>query len=263
MENEENKIHWLTEGVVISAIPLLGYAITFTYEMGYASYFSIPVKLINIDIPSVILSTFYVVLTLIILFIIGRSYLTLLNRENIIHRSLFKLFPVMMAFITLLIIYNRNWEKWIGISVMLVIYILLEFAFPLLTQRKIQGYKNKLTEQEKLEENFNKKSKQAISRYIIDKIGLSSLGIIVVIFFAIFISFASGENHAIKKEDFLIINNGNSELSVLQIYGDKLIASPLNKGNKEVEKSFYIYEVNEVSNVELKLEKVGPLIIKK
>ena len=39
---EEKKQGWITEGLILASIPVLGYFFAFQYEAGYASYFQYP-----------------------------------------------------------------------------------------------------------------------------------------------------------------------------------------------------------------------------
>jgi hypothetical protein len=65
-----------------------------------------------------------------------------------------------------------------------------------------------------------------------------------------------------KEKEFLVLAS-SPDTVVLRIYGDNIICAPFNRSAKEMQRSFIIHKVGETPPLELRLEKIGPLVLKK
>ena len=52
----ENREKLLSDGLLIAGVPLLGYAIAFAYECGYARYYGIPLQLISLTLTQILVA---------------------------------------------------------------------------------------------------------------------------------------------------------------------------------------------------------------
>jgi hypothetical protein len=56
-KSESSKGSWVSDRIIIAAVPLIGYILSFVYEAGYAGVFKIPLYFITIDLTTVLVAT--------------------------------------------------------------------------------------------------------------------------------------------------------------------------------------------------------------
>jgi len=81
---------------------------------------------------------------------------------------------------------------------------------------------------------------------------------IFVMGYAMILTRIVGEYKAVNQNEYMVIRSPQ-EMVVLRIYGDKLTCAPFNRTTKEVKRIFNVFKISEDSNLQLHLEKVGPL----
>jgi multidrug efflux pump subunit AcrB len=255
----QTKIPWLTEGLLVAGIPIVAYLLKYSYELGYADAFSIPWELITIDLPNILLLSVNLMLAgVVVLFLIAIS-MPFFKGENVILRSLIKsLFSILIILPWLVLSMLRHDKVILFLAVgffLLVQYGL--FVSPLLTQRGKMGYAARLAAAEfKLKRLMN---------FLDYSFGWKLKHLIVVIF--VLVSLVAsikliGESVGIGKVTFMV-NKSSPEMVVLRVYGDKLICAPFDRTTKEVKRTFTILKTGDDPNLQLSLEKVGPLHVEK
>ena len=78
---EEKKQGWITEGLILASIPVLGYFFAFNMRQGMRLIFNI-LKLILVGLPQIILATITLWTGLIILFMLVESITMMLRRRS-------------------------------------------------------------------------------------------------------------------------------------------------------------------------------------
>ena len=145
-------------------------------------------------------------------------------------------------------------------SLIIVLFFLYaEFIHPLITGRKIKGYKKKLEHQDRIDGT----DKSIISKLLRGNsngdrvLGYAAIFILLISFFFIDIM---GGAEARYKTSFLIIKS-NPELVILCKYSQKFICAEFDKGKKQVKNIFYIKSIDQIANEKLKIvsEEIGPL----
>ncbi len=245
---------WIWEGLIITSVPIVAYLLTFAYEAGFASFFSIPLKFISVELTGVFVAGGGLLAVFVSLFFLMELMWMLFPRtDNAIFRCVWRLVPAFLLFVGLLFLYGAHWRGWVLVLVSLVFVAWLELGSPLITQRHTAGYCEKLRAQEEIERKVGGLLAHVAMRY-----GRAPLLLILYLVIALVIFYSAGRARALRQEQFLL-PTAPSGTVVLQIYGDRLICAPFERATKEVRKSFIVLKMPGDSGVILHLEKVGPL----
>jgi len=173
-----------------------------------------------------------------------------------IGRSLLRLSIPTLLVMTEFLLYGNVWRPWVSAAGVLVIFVLLEFGLPLLTQRDKKTYREKLLAQEAHEDKID-----SLPTRLARLLGIPSYWLLLGVFLGVWLFHVAGDAQARRQKEFLVIAS-TPECVVLRIYGDELICAPFNRATKEVQPSFSIIKyANSASEprLQLSLEKVGPL----
>ena len=228
---EEKKQGWITEGLILASIPVLGYFFAFQYEAGYASYFQYPKELILVGLPQIVLATITLWTGLIILFMLVESITMMLPKtQRSLSDSIIKLLPLVGFFAGSLFVYG--WERaWPFLFVFVMIGI-PEFILPLFTQ------KDKKTYSEKIEADWDsewrlRESKDAFSWRLLRLVGHKNIVLVINIFIVAQLVQTAGEVMASRQMRFFTMS-GAPEKVVLRIYDDKFICTYFDRKTKTV-----------------------------
>jgi hypothetical protein len=250
---------WFTEGIIIAAIPLVAYGLTFAYEYGYATFFDIPIEVINLTLTNVLMLCLIWLMIMVTVFQLSNIVYQIWPKGQKVHPIYLKLqkhIPVWIVVISFLSIYGTTLKEWvIGVGIILTL-IGLDFLRVIIHHQDKQGFR------EKLIADLNTPEPEGILDFLDRRIGASIVTIMIVLFFSFMISIFVGNFEARKKTKFLVINQ-TQELVVLRTYGDKLICAPFYRTTKEVKRTFIILKMAENPSLTLNPEKVGPLHIEK
>jgi hypothetical protein len=273
--------HWAFEGILVAAVPTLGYALAFAYELGFSSTFSIPIELVKIQLSNIFWGSISVLLIFGILFGLANMFFMIVQPKSRgpISLGLIRIAPALVIWLSFMFIYFDQWRIWIGPTAFVMLLAFLEFGLPLLTHEsrksrirkrehqeepKIPTFEStqvpdlKLTYGEKLEYQNKIDVKR---RDIFDYLGsplqkwFMALGIA---FYLLFISFAFGNSHAMKQTEYLIPSTHEDSV-VLRIYGNNAICTQVLRETHEINKSFFVIDISSDPSTVFKPEKVGPL----
>lgn len=238
-----NKIPLLSEGILIGIVSLLGYLLTYVFQMGFASYFSIPIEFINIGLNEILFTT-----TLAIIII----YITI-SLSAFFSRAKFKrLFRTLISiFLIVLIIFLKNSAFFIFVFILVIAFVLSPFL-------QSQFYSKKLIIETGTIETRTK-TNTFFEQYLLKK----SFFIFAIPLFIIF-TYVFGILSAQSKHSFLTTKTKtNTDIVVLAIYNNSIICAPLDRKNKTIEKHLYIFNKDSEDLSILKLERIGPLKVKR
>ena len=249
---------WVWHAIIVAASPILGYGIAFLNEWGFCSVFGIPTQFIRLNLTTILSAAAAVLAVAAILSIVFGPIIALLrSRTGPLAQSLARLTYLFVAFLGLLIIYRDVWLYWLVFLCCLLVYALIEFSWPLITQRGKGSYVQKLKASQVAEGEYGSVIQDA-GRFPPATIVAVIWGILLVALF----SFSLGQSNAMHKTSFLVPSAFEDSV-VLRIYDDNMICATIDNEAKEVESNFFVLNVSGEPTTMLKLEKVGPLKLKK
>ncbi|MDH4222710.1 MAG: hypothetical protein OEV55_04120 [candidate division Zixibacteria bacterium] len=249
------KKSWMAEGIIIAASPIAAYLLTYCYELGFTSNFGIPREFMTLELRGILPLTMvilFVSLSVELFIIFFKPFMTTMN---VILRKIINVSLWIVFFSPLILLYlsrknNVSLFFFFGFS-LLAIYG--EFISPLLTQKQRGSYLYKL----KASAQTSKSALNSMNYFFGRKIAKLVLAIIIM-GYAMIVTRTVGEYKAINQNEFMVIRS-SPEMVVLRIYGDKLTCAPFIRTTKEVKRIFNVFKISEDSNLQLHLEKVGPL----
>lgn len=246
---------WLT--LLVPAIAAVGYALAYVRELGFCGEFMIPTNFIVVSWTTTLVTTGTLLLFALLLLpfawllhAVLPKYTKLFpgwRRAYVIAYATFLCLVAMLAFRYQALL----WPELIGFFFGITIAMLLRFLLPLVTQRGVKGYWEKLNMQGELEDRHD-----PLLVYVIRYVGpIVFLGIFLIAFVLGF-GYLEGKNTARTQTGYLVVSL-EQELAVLRVYGDNLICAPLDRENREVERNSF--RVLEASGTTLTFGQVGPL----
>lgn len=252
--------------ILIAFIPIYGYFAAYVHEIGFCRQFQIPLEFVEISLNEV-LKVMSIAIPIVLLLFIGWIFSLFTQMFTnpvlrILGRSIFPLF----AFVLLIVPFGGNLLE--AIIVFLIAWFIMigsDFVFPLFSRQKFKGYYKKKLEQY---EEFDKKIKNpldAIVDLVMDQIGVLTFMIIFLFLFALaFFVHPMGESIAKKQKSFMIIKS-EPELVILRKYSKNFICAPFDRNKKEIKKSFYIKNVDQIAEegFEVVMGDIGPLQVTK
>lgn len=258
--NETNRQGWITEGLILALIPVLGYFFAFQYEAGYASYFKYPKELILIGLPQIVIATITLWTGSMVIFMFVESITMMIPKaQRALSDSVIKFLPLVGFFAGSLLVYG--WERaWPFLLVFIMIGI-PEFILPLFTQ------KDKKTYSEKIESDWEsewrlRESKDTFSWRLLKLVGHKNIVLVINIFIAAQLVQTAGEVIASRQMRFFTMSS-SPEKVVLRIYDDKFICADFERKTKTVGGDRSILNSREQGAFNLKLESIGPLVMEK
>jgi hypothetical protein len=274
---------WVLEGIVVAAVPTLGYTFAFAYELGFCSKFAIPIELIKVELSSVFLACAGVIIIISLIFGIANLSFIVAQPKSFgpISRGLIRLSPVLALLPLYLWIFPTQWKMLILIAGVVVLFVLLEFGFPLLTHKARSSaarkrvrqeqpktplfesppaQNQKMTYREKLESQEEYETQvKTIFNYLGKpvNIGILAFWFVGLLFL---ISYGLGSTLATRQTAYLIPSTYENSV-VLRIYGNNAICTKVVRETGEVNKSFFVIDISSAPSTVFKLEKIGPLTL--
>ena len=252
---KRTKKSWLAEGIIIAASPIAAYLLTYCYELGFTANFGIPREFMTLELRGILPLTIIILFTSLSIELFIILFKPIMASMNVILRKIINVSLWVAFFSPLILLYlsrknNISLFLFFGLS-LLAIYS--EFITPLLTEKRRIYYLDKL----KASGQTSKSMLNSMNYFFGRKIAKLILAIFVMGYAMIVIRIV-GEYKAINQNEYMVIRSPQ-EMVVLRIYGDKLTCAPFNRTTKEVKRIFNVFKISEDSNLQLHLEKVGPL----
>ena len=255
MENNGKKI--ISEGILIAAVPFLGYLTVFIYELGFSNYFGIPYEFIQPSFTGVCLVTAIIIGVLLNVFVVGHLFSVILPiKEGPFLRVIKRVTLPLLVLLFFVFLLGKEWKIYLGSIVIVMIIVAVEFLWPLLTCRDKKTYEEKLIAQEKIEEKFEPEFRRFFD-YIDAKFSRQNVSICLVTFLLLVFVYQAGLINARQKEHFWQIENDSK--IVLRIYGDNLICADFDINKHIISDSFNIVKRSSEKTLSLKMIKTGKL----
>ncbi len=254
MPDTTKKSFRISDALLIATIPPIAYLFAFVFEAGYARVFSIPRELIAISVTNVFIAgSSLLLIGIFLVMIIDLISMMLPDRPGPIGREIGGLVPMFVAtaayaFYTL---GTPNSSSLPGILVVWIVMLILQFVFPLISQRDEASYAKKLAAQAELQRSgiVGSLARRFRQPYLL----IYYLGL------ALFVTFYAGQASAFRQRDFLVANT-NPECIVLRIYGEKAVCAHFNKNTKQVFAEFIILNLAEANAQEFTIKSLGPVV---
>jgi len=149
----KNNYPKVTEGLLIASLPIVAYFLAYVFERGYCSYFNIPPIFIHISIFNVASEAITVIGTYAVLFFLFDSFVYpfFSKFDRALRWSLINTAVILFIMVGYAIVANLSIEHILMFFLPFICAILFfEFILPLITQKNIPGYVNKIKAQKKI-----------------------------------------------------------------------------------------------------------------
>ncbi|MGG4128095.1 hypothetical protein ABEW19_07485 [Paenibacillus illinoisensis] len=261
-QETKQKFPFLSEGILIAVLTGIGYAIAYYYESGYKGYFKIPEEYIELN-PTMIVRTVGLTIVLsfflfIVLDLISIYVNQLRSLNNTVASTIDEIITNGISFFFFLMLFGLNKNSLVLFLIFISTISIISFGMPILTFRKIKGYRNKLEASYKRLEENNTNSLKGLMFSIRQRIGYRNFRLAVyLIFVAVAIPNFSllGEYKAKIQIEFMIVE-GIPNYIMLGSYKDYSVVAELDTTNKVVIPK---YKLIKNENFEAKLYNIGPL----
>lgn len=241
------------EALLVVLIPLLGYAISFLYEIGYCNTFNIPSYFIKPSATTIFIGISSIVLFLLLYFVIRWGFGIFLGTGPI-SLGINHLAIPLLILVYYFGIFGADWKRLSGVILGFVIVVFLEFGVPFFTQSKRLKFRDKLKAQDKADWEVDKFRKK-VTEYF----GPGLMHFFVLLVFVFWAAYITGVAHAEQQREFLV-SDTEPKLVVLRNYANEFICGTFNETTKELLNEFtFLNRDNLDQNVSFKLKKVGPL----
>lgn len=260
IENDQPK-SIITEGIAIASIPIIGYFLSFIYEVAYARSFGIPQELISLNILNILVSTISTFLFFIVLFVYVERISLHITRNPYTYHFTFAFWWFFITIINIFIYGIKNYDKWSYCFYTFLFILLFDVAWLFLILRNKGGLKDRLLYQYNHEKELYDKG-ISLPQIIRNITGRQLFQIIQYILLAYLCANWAGEYSSFKKKDFLVLKN-KPNIVVLKIYGDTIITAPFSKKTKTIRREVTVYKISDKDNLTLVSEKIGPLKLEK
>lgn len=247
----------LSEGVLLGVIPVVVYALGFSYETGYLSFYGVPSSLVSIDAPAMVSATVFGALYVFALLLWASLAVDSSGGESYFEKSIglvmlyFGLFPVL--FLLFMGAEYLSVVMFLSFGAMFVILLLrsLEARWSWLQRFSIKTHRV-------LSGAFGPEEVENERRSALNSLRAGG-AMILIVMIPFLLAFAAGRNNAKDESFYNVIRNELGEVAVVRIYGDKIIAIPFDRGEKSFKREFLVIKTDSLSNVVFRSEEVGPL----
>ncbi|HLQ64429.1 MAG TPA: hypothetical protein VK201_06950 [bacterium] len=245
---------WLTEGIVLAAIPVMAYVLAFGFEYGYYIAYRFPQELISVDLNRVFVAGVIFLAGVLFVVILATLALALLPSDHPLARAVAQALTFVLLYLVFLTYEGRFdvFGKILGLA--LVAYLLYKFAVPVVTQRDVVGYVHKYQHQEEA-----KQLHPTLLRAMLHAIGPLPATILAYFCIAVILSVTLGWYLATEQVYYFVVA-GPPEQVVLRIYGDSLILAQLDRPSRQILRQYTVLR-RTTATVTLREERIGPLTV--
>lgn len=255
------------EGLFLAILAPIGYMLVFSYEAGKASAWGIPLKFISLNLTVALTAISTVSLLVFLCFAVFDAFRsTLVYPMSPLKHAVVPFIPVVgFAGIVTWVVWPVGADLisavWIGIGTLAA----QKFLWPLVVNRKIQGYSNKLAEANKRRKDDSGESKQDGEKHRVGPF-LSVKTQWLVFSFVLFVGlvYLAGKYNALNREIHLVYLNSNKsqKLVVLEQYDGVFVCAPYDTQQQCLLPKLRFIPISELKTEPAEYEKLGHLEIK-
>jgi hypothetical protein len=252
----QSQFSWRSEGAILTLLPIAGSLVALVFEIGFLSFFDIPLVLVQIDFIRIVVATFLVGFFFAVLFG-GLLFVGLVTRHsNPLGRAL--AYPLVMAVFFSPFVYflPKARENWWLLAI-LVLLVALASTLPPLFSRKGKSYLALL--QEQLQQEEEAELEHQIQRPIANAIGKKILPSLGLLFFGTFIVFALGRDYAQSRTVHYALQ-GAPEWILVTSYGDTLLLKNFNSRTRVLGTALRLQKPADPTTTILVRRNIGRLI---
>jgi len=250
------KRNWLTESVLLAAIPVMAYLLAFGFEYGYYLAYGFPQELISIDLNRVFAAGVVFLGGVLLVLIVTTVVLALLPSEHPLTPALAQAVTLTVAYLIFLFYYDRfDIFAWI-LGLLLLWYLVYKFVIPLLAQRGVSGYVRKYSTHEQI-----RQTRGTLFRIMLRTFGPTPGIILVYFFIAVILSVTFGWRLAAERAYYFVVP-GSPERVVLRIYGDSIVLARLDRPMRQILREYTVLR-RTAGSITLREERIGPLTVER
>lgn len=250
------KRNWVTEGIVVAAIPVMAYLLAFGFEYGFYLAYGFPQELISIDLNRVFVAGAIFLGGAVLLLVPAMAVLALLPSEHPLAPAIAQTVSFVLAYLVFLLVYWRFDTLARILLLLLLWYLGYKFGLPLLTQRGVRGYVQKYRLHEQTREE-----RATLFRTILRTFGPTAGTTVVYFFIALVLSVTIGWNIA-REREYYFVAPGLPERVVLRIYGDSIVLARLDRPSRQILREYTVFR-RTAGSITLREEHIGPLTVER
>ena len=243
-----------TDAVMLATVTGWAYLISYSYEWGYLSFFKLSPKLIIVDFASVLLSLIAIFSIVIFSAFISYAFLRKSASDGVFKIEIKRMAANLLIFVCIPY-YLVGWDAKIFIFLMVFVAVSSKNIIDIF-KIKERSFKKRL---ETLHQTLTG-SELSILEWFYEKLKKSL--VFKLIFILITVQFANlvGYSLATKQETWYLIE-GNPELAIITMYGDRILAMPLDRVNLKLKTKLYVLTPESLSSLNrgINIESIGSL----
>lgn len=262
IDNGKKRPRFLSETILLALLTPYAYILLFSYEGGYCNKFGIPSALIEVSPINVLKTIAWIIPIAWALWALAEvSHIYKLTESFLFINIISTVFVIGL---TAFIIYSTGYYKLpflILMSFLPIFAIYRNLIQPLLVGKEQKTLEMKMRRQWAREKEQEKEKKQ---EFLMDRT-IKKYG--PLLFFTILIGYlilanarVVGSYKATTQKSFLVLK-GIPEMVVMRTYGQKLICCKFDRKKKEIENTFVIKTMEQISlaYIQIQEEEIGPL----
>ena len=250
------KRSWLTESIVVAAIPVMAYLLAFGFEYGYYIAYGFPQELIDVDLDRVFAAAIIFLAGVLLALIMTTVALALLPSDNPLTPAVAQGVTYALAYLIFLVYFGQfGTFGWI-FGLLLAWYLIYKFGIPLLTQRGVRGYLHKFRTHEQI-----RQARATLFRASLRAFGATP-GIVLVYFVIAFVLSVTFGWHLATERVYYFVVPGPPERVVLRIYGDSIVLAQLDRPGRQILREYTVFR-RTTGSITLREERIGPLTVER
>lgn len=267
MDNNSKKTinNIISETLLISIIPILAYASAITYEVGYNTYFNIPLELITISSNTIYKVLGYITVVIIIIFYVYQLFYFIIENFIILPKPIYDIFVktsiwYALLFLSILTFGFKLWEHYIYAIIMAASQPLVYLLSPLfLSKRSNNSYTERLQAMIEIEQDVSNRNDSLFEK-ILKSSGVKVANVMFLllgVFVFIYSAYGYGKRTA-SEEEYFYVNKANPSNIYLRFYSDKVIGADYSAKDKTIG-ALIIEKLPPDTAMLISLQKIGPL----
>lgn len=251
------KRHWVSEGMLIAALPAFSYAIAYAYESGIAKHYGISTQLIEITLTGTLIAFGYLFSSIFIVWILAEAFNPLwIKLPDSIRRRLKLYNGFLVFFIGYILIAGESLTKLKFLWIILGLMLFFDFILPAFAFRDKKSYVDRI-------QNIHDRNLRydSVLDKIAARIGISWIMVGLLIIFALSLSYYNGVGNARRQLEYLVLV-GNTDEIILRQYNDTIVSAPIDRTAKQIFRIYTVQKISTAKYISFRPENIGPLVLK-